>query len=44
MNLKDKKIVVIGMGKTGIASARFLGSHGARVLAVDEKPSGEWGE
>jgi UDP-N-acetylmuramoylalanine--D-glutamate ligase len=44
MNLKDKKIVVIGMGKTGIASARFLGSQGAQVLAVDEKPSGEWGE
>jgi UDP-N-acetylmuramoylalanine--D-glutamate ligase len=44
MNFKDKKIVVIGMGKTGIASARFLGSQGARVLAVDEKPSGEWGE
>ena len=34
MNFKDKKIVVIGMGKTGIASARFLGSQGARVVVT----------
>jgi UDP-N-acetylmuramoylalanine--D-glutamate ligase len=44
MNLKGKKIVVIGMGKTGIASARFLGSQGARVVAVDEKSPSQWGK
>ncbi|MEE9911862.1 MAG: UDP-N-acetylmuramoyl-L-alanine--D-glutamate ligase [Deltaproteobacteria bacterium] len=44
MELRGKKIVVIGMGRTGIATAAFLGSHGAAVVAVDEKPSGEWGE
>jgi len=33
MDLKDKKIVVIGMGKTGIATAGFLGSQGCRVVA-----------
>ena len=44
MELQGKKIVVIGMGKTGIATASFLGSRGARVVAIDEKPSHEWGE
>ena len=43
MNLKDKKIAVIGMGKTGLSTARFLGGQGARVIATDEKPSGKWG-
>src|ERR1035437_4088294 len=38
MNLKGKKIVVIGMGKTGLATVRFLGTQGARVIATDEKP------
>lgn len=44
MELTGKKIAVIGMGKTGIAAAAFLGSHGAAVVAIDEKPAREWGE
>jgi UDP-N-acetylmuramoylalanine--D-glutamate ligase len=44
MELKGKKIVVIGMGKTGIATASFLGARGAAVVAVDEKPFGQWGD
>jgi UDP-N-acetylmuramoylalanine--D-glutamate ligase len=43
MDLKGKKIVVIGMGKTGIASARFLGKQGAKVVVTDEKPFDQWG-
>jgi UDP-N-acetylmuramoylalanine--D-glutamate ligase len=43
MNLKGKKIVVIGMGKTGLATVRFLGTQGARVIATDEKPPEKWG-
>lgn len=43
MNLKDKKIVVIGMGKTGLATVRFLGAQGAKVVATDEKPPEKWG-
>ena len=31
MNLKGEKIVVVGMGKTGLATVRFLGTQGARV-------------
>lgn len=43
MNLKDKKIVVIGMGKTGLATVRFLGTQDARVILTDEKPPEKWG-
>lgn len=43
MNFNGKKIVVIGMGKTGIATARFLAHQGAKVAATDEKPPGKWG-
>ncbi|MCK7469100.1 MAG: hypothetical protein MZU91_13900 [Desulfosudis oleivorans] len=31
------------MGKTGIATARFLGKQGAKVIVTDEKPSDQWG-
>lgn len=42
MDLKGKKIVVVGMGKTGVATAGFLGSKGARVEVADEKPPQMW--
>lgn len=44
MEFAGKKIVVIGMGKTGVAVAVFLGGLGATVVAVDEKPQRQWGE
>ncbi len=44
MNLTGKKIVVIGMGKTGIATARFLGKQGAKVIVTDEQPVDQWGK
>ncbi len=43
MNLKDKKVAVIGMGKTGLSTVRFLGGQGACVIATDEKPREKWG-
>jgi UDP-N-acetylmuramoylalanine--D-glutamate ligase len=43
MNFKGKKIVVIGMGKTGIAAARFLANQGAKVVVTDEKSPNAWG-
>ena len=43
MDFTGKKIVVIGMGKTGIAVAGFLGKRGAQVVATDEKPFDQWG-
>ena len=42
MDFTGKKIVVIGMGKTGIATARFLGTQGAKVVVTDEKPIDQW--
>lgn len=44
MDLQGKKIVVIGMGKTGVATARFLGSRGCRVVVADEKSPDSWDE
>ena len=35
MELKDKKILVVGLAKTGVSSARFLASRGAHVTATD---------
>jgi len=42
MDFTGKKIVIIGMGKTGIATARFLGKQAARVTVTDEKPFDQW--
>ena len=38
MDLAGKNILVIGLGKTGIASARFLLGQGANVFVTDAKP------
>jgi UDP-N-acetylmuramoylalanine--D-glutamate ligase len=43
MDFKGKKIVVIGMGKTGIAVAGFLGKQGAKIVVTDEKSPDQWG-
>ncbi len=40
--MHGKKIVVIGLGKTGVATARFLGSKGCRVVVADEKAPDFW--
>jgi UDP-N-acetylmuramoylalanine--D-glutamate ligase len=44
MNLKDKKIVVVGLGRTGLATAGFLHQHGARVLVTDTAGEKELGD
>jgi len=41
VELKDKNILVIGLGKTGIAAARFAAERGAAVTATDEKPEAD---
>ncbi|MGA3279688.1 MAG: UDP-N-acetylmuramoyl-L-alanine--D-glutamate ligase [Smithella sp.] len=43
MDFTGKKIIIIGMGKTGIATARFLGNQGAKVAVTDEKQFDQWG-
>ena len=38
LNLKDKKALVVGLGKSGIAASRLLHRHGAIVTATDSNP------
>src|SRR3984957_5506326 len=40
MELNNKRVLVVGLGKSGVASALFLSAHGARVTVSDTK-SGE---
>lgn len=35
MQLKNKKVTVVGLGKSGFAAAKFLAHRGARVFATD---------
>lgn len=37
MDLKDKRVLVVGLGKSGVASALFLKDQGARVTVSDTK-------
>jgi len=41
MDLQDKRVLVVGLGKSGVASALFLKSRGARVTVSDSKPEAE---
>ncbi len=41
MDLQNKRVLVVGLGKSGVASALFLKSHGARVTVSDSKPEAE---
>jgi UDP-N-acetylmuramoylalanine--D-glutamate ligase len=42
MLLEGRKTLVLGAGKSGAASARFLAKHGAIVALHDKKPIAEW--
>ncbi len=37
----SKTYMVIGLGKSGVALAEYIHSHGAKVIAYDKKPSAE---
>ncbi|MGB0006728.1 MAG: UDP-N-acetylmuramoyl-L-alanine--D-glutamate ligase [Candidatus Sulfotelmatobacter sp.] len=37
MDLKEKRVLVVGLGKSGVASALFLKAHGAQVTVSDTK-------
>ncbi len=37
MNLQGKKILIVGLARTGVATARFLGERGARVKVSEQK-------
>jgi len=44
MDLKGKRVLVIGMGKTGVAAAGFLLGRGAEAVLTDERPLAEFKE
>jgi UDP-N-acetylmuramoylalanine--D-glutamate ligase len=44
MDVKGKRVLVIGLGKTGLSTVRFFIGQGASVLATDEKPVADWQE
>jgi len=41
MELNGKRVLVVGLGKSGVASALFLKSHGAKVAVSDTKSGDE---
>src|SRR5512141_1534143 len=42
MELKGKKTLVLGAGRSGVESAKFLAARGAIVALHDKKPVEEW--
>src|SRR5215472_6193420 len=42
MDVAEKKVLVVGAARSGIASARFLHEHGAIVALNDQKPLDDW--
>jgi UDP-N-acetylmuramoylalanine--D-glutamate ligase len=43
LDLKNKKVLVVGLARTGLAVARFLKNRGAQVTATDLKEKDELG-
>ncbi|WP_153111898.1 UDP-N-acetylmuramoyl-L-alanine--D-glutamate ligase [Propionivibrio limicola] len=39
MELEGKRVLVIGLGETGLAMAKWLGRQGARVRVADSRPT-----
>ena len=44
MPLAGRRVVFFGMGKSGLAGAEFLHTHGAETLVIDERPAEELDE
>src|SRR5690348_15457513 len=44
MDLANKRVLVVGLGKSGVASALFLQALGAKVTVSDSKPQDQLGE
>ena len=44
MDLEGKKILVVGIARSGVAAARLLSSRGAMVVANDVKSESELGD
>lgn len=44
MMIEGRKVLVLGAGRSGISSARFLAERGATVALHDRKPIAEWSD
>ena len=44
MELRGKRVLVVGLGKSGVSAATFLESRGARVTVSDSKAEAELGK
>ncbi|MBK8467473.1 MAG: UDP-N-acetylmuramoyl-L-alanine--D-glutamate ligase [Chloracidobacterium sp.] len=44
MEIEGRKSLVLGAGKSGVESARFLATHGATVALYDKKPVEDWSD
>ncbi len=44
IELEGKRVLVLGLARTGIASAQFCAARGARVTAMDDRPAEELGD
>jgi UDP-N-acetylmuramoylalanine--D-glutamate ligase len=44
VELKGKRVLVVGLARTGVATALFCASHGAHVTATDRRPENELGD
>jgi UDP-N-acetylmuramoylalanine--D-glutamate ligase len=44
VDLTNKRVLVVGLGKSGVASALFLKARGAQVTVSDSKPQDQLGE
>src|SRR5437762_6593093 len=44
MELNGKRVLVVGLGRSGVASALFLKQRGAQVTVSDSKPQEQLGE
>jgi UDP-N-acetylmuramoylalanine--D-glutamate ligase len=43
MDLKDKKVLVVGLARSGVSAARFCASRGASVTVTDKAPAEKLG-
>jgi len=41
MDLQGKRVLIVGLGKSGVAAARFLQARGAQVTVSDAKPESQ---
>lgn len=44
VELEGKRVLVVGLARTGLVTSKFCAAYGARVTAVDEKPEHELAE